>query len=96
MGTARRDLSQQKKKKRGRVNALSIAPRHLIISILVKFITFNTFARGILPVDAVCSWKSLIYEESKDIFEGNKHDFDGKSRTLTNFVAFEEHSRQRN
>ena len=53
MGTARRDVSQ--KKKRGKVNALSIAPRHLIISILVKLVIFNTFALGILPVDAVRS-----------------------------------------
>ena len=27
----------------------------------------------------------------KDIFEEKKDDFDGKSRTLTDFVAFEEH-----
>ena len=55
-GDSAKRCEPKKKKKRGRVNALSIAPRYLIISILVKFIIFNTFARGILPVDAVCSW----------------------------------------
>ena len=32
----------------------------------------------------------LFYEEMKDIFEANKQGFDGKSRALTHFVAFEE------
>ena len=36
-------------------------------------------------------WKSFIYEELKDIFENNKQGFDGKSRTLTHFVAIEQH-----
>ena len=54
-------------------------------------IIFITSAHEILPVDGVCSWQSLIYEEFKDIFEENKHCFDGKSCTLTHFVAFEEH-----
>ena len=38
------------------VNTLSIAPRQLILKILVKLIIFNnTFAHEILPVDAVYS-----------------------------------------
>ena len=32
-----------------------------------------------------------MYNEFKDIFEGNKLGFDGKSRPFTHFVAFEEH-----
>ena len=32
-----------------------------------------------------------MYHEFKDIFEGNKQDFDGKGRPFTHFIAFEEH-----
>ena len=56
---------------------------------------FNCYLRAfpheILPVDAVWSLWSCIYQEFKDIFEENKQGFDGKSWTLTNFIAFEEH-----
>ena len=49
---------------------------------------FNVFAHEILPVDdAVWSRQSFIYEEFKDIFEENKQGSDGKSCTLTHFVA---------
>ena len=34
---------------------------------------------------------SLHYPNSKDIFQENKQGFDVESRTLTHFVAFEEH-----
>ena len=64
--------------------------RYLLKS-LDKLIIFNTFARELLPVDAVWSPSSFIYEELTDIFEESKHGFDSKSRTLTHFVAFEEH-----
>ena len=50
-----------------------------------------TSAYKILPMDAVWSWESFIYEEWKDTFEENKQGFDGKSPTLTHFIAFEEH-----
>ena len=59
-----------------RVDALSIAPRQLISPNRVKLIIFKTFAHEILPVDAVWSPQSVIYEELKDIFEENKHGFD--------------------
>ena len=59
-----------------KVNVLSIAPRQLILVTLVKLIILNTFAHEILPVDAVWSRESFIYEELKDIFEKNKHGFD--------------------
>ena len=42
-----------------------------------------------------CRWtlfevgKAFFCEEMKDIFEANKLGFDGKSRALTHFVAFE-------
>ena len=74
-----------------KVNALSIAPRQLMLIGSVKVIMFNIFAHEILPVDAVWSWQSFIYEELKDIFEENKQGFDGKSLTLTHFVGVEEH-----
>ena len=32
-----------------------------------------------------------MYNEFKDIFEGNKQGFDRKSRPLTYCIAFEEH-----
>ena len=52
----------------------------------------KAFPHEILPVDAVWSWWSCIYQEIfKDIFEENKQGFDGKSWTLTHFIAFEEH-----
>ena len=59
-----------------KVNVLSIASRQLILITLVKSIILNTFAHEILPVDAVWSRESFIYEELKDIFEKNKHGFD--------------------
>ena len=74
-----------------KVNALSIAPRQLVLTTTVRFIIFNIITLKILPVDAVWSWYSFIYEELKDTFKENKQGFDGKSRTLTHFVAFEEH-----
>ena len=33
----------------------------------------------------------LVEQELKDIFDENEQDFDGKSRTLSHFVAIEEH-----
>ena len=62
----------------------------LILKSLDNIIIFNTFAHELLPVDAVWSRQSFIYEELTDIFEENKHGFDSKSRTLTHFAAFEE------
>ena len=32
----------------------------------------------------------LVEQELKDIFDENEQDFDGKSRTLSHFVAIEE------
>ena len=43
---------------------------------------FNFFAHEILPVDAVWSWQSFIYEELKDVVDENKQGFDGQSRTF--------------
>ena len=59
-----------------KTNALSIAPRQIMLKIIRKLITgFNTF------VMKFCRWTlfkaSLIYEELKDIFEENKQGFDG-------------------
>ena len=45
----------------------------------------------IVSVDAVRSWRSCVYQEFKDIFEENKQGFEGKSPTLTHFIAFEEY-----
>ena len=79
-------LNDQKKEKIGvnarpfscKIIAISIVPRHQVLNLRVKFIVFNIFAHEILPVDAV--W-GFMYEEFKDIFEGNKQGFDGKSCT---------------
>ena len=34
----------------------------------------------------------VIYQEFKEIFEENKQGFEGKSRTLTQFITFEEYT----
>ena len=40
-----------------KVNALAVAPRQLILNIIVNFIIFyNIFAYEILPMDTVWSW----------------------------------------
>ena len=41
-----------------------------------KLINFDTYAHEILPVDAVWSRWSFIFEALKDIFVENKHGFD--------------------
>ena len=51
---------------------------------------FNAFAHEILPVHAVWSWRSSIYQGFKDKFKETKAGFDGKSPTLTHFITFEE------
>ena len=43
-------------------------------------------------MDAVRSWRSFIYQEIKEIFEENKQGFEGKSRTLTQFITFGEYT----
>ena len=43
-------------------------------------------------IDAVRSWWSCIYQEFKEIFEENKQGIEGKSRTSTQFIAFEEYT----
>ena len=47
-------------------------------------------------VNTVCclrisAGRHFIYEELKVIFQKNKQGFDSQSRTLTHFVAFEDH-----
>ena len=37
---------------------------------------------------SVRNWWSCIYQELKDIFKENKQSFEGKSRTLTQFITF--------
>ena len=89
-----KSVKKGKKKHQVRVEprTLSIAPRQLIwhsteINYLTHFCPwYSAGGRCFKPV-------GFIYEELKlqDIFEENKHGFDSHSRTLTHFVAFEEH-----
>ena len=46
--------------------------------------------RKILLIDTVRSWWSCIYQEFKEILEENKPGIEGKSRTSTQFITFEE------
>ena len=43
-------------------------------------------------IEAVRSWWSYINQEFKEIFEQNKQGIEGKSRTSTQFITFEEHT----
>ena len=52
---------------------------------------FKAIGHEILPVDAVWSWWSCIYEGFKDIFKETKQVFEGESPTLTHSVTFEEY-----
>ena len=47
---------------------------------------FKAIAHEILPVDAVWSWWSCIYQESEDIFKETKQGFEGKSPTLIHSI----------
>ena len=42
-------------------------------------------------MDDFRSWWRFIDQEFKEIFEGNKQGIEGKSRTLTQFITFQEH-----
>ena len=56
----------------------------------VKIIVFKAFILKILF--SVRNWWSCIYQEFKDIFKENKQSFEGKSRTLTQFITFKEYT----
>ena len=56
----------------------------------VKIIIFKAFHLKILF--SVRNWCSCIYQEFKDIFKENKQSFEGKSRTLTQFITFKEYT----
>ena len=43
-------------------------------------------------IDAVRGWWSCIYQEFKEILEENKQGIEGKSRTSTQFITFEEYT----
>ena len=46
----------------------------------------------IIIFDAVRGWWSCIYQEFKEILEENKQGIEGKSRTSTQFITFEEYT----
>ena len=56
----------------------------------VKIIIFKAFR--LKSLFSVRNWWSCIYQEFKDIFKENKQSFEGKSRTLTQFITFKEYT----
>ena len=81
---------KEKKCLRGELNPVHTnakSSHRLLRHIVAKLLSiFKAFSREILVVDAVCSGGAVLINNSRGIFQENKHCFSVKSVNLTHFI----------